>query len=131
MQIKEVENVRADKFLWAVRLFKTRAIATEEINKGRVLINGSKIKPSRVIKKGDVVDIVKPPITFSYQVLLITDNRQPAKNIEFVLKDVTKSEELEKMELLKTGKTSIYREKGLGRPTKKERRILDDFIEDF
>jgi len=131
MQIKEVENLRIDKWLWAVRLFKTRSQAAEAVKKGRVLVNNQKIKPSFVVKKGMIIDIVRPPITFSYQVLGLLGNRQSAKIVVDFVKDVTKPEELEKLELMKLGHTSIYREKGKGRPTKKERREIDDFLNEW
>ncbi len=127
MQLKEVENLRIDKWLWAVRLFKTRSQAAEAIKKGRVLINGVKLKPSRIIKKGEVIDIVKPPVTFSYRVLGLLGNRQSAKIVVDYVKDVTKPEELERLELIKAGNVTAYRERGMGRPTKKERREIDDF----
>jgi len=127
MQLKEVENLRIDKWLWAVRLFKTRSQASEAIKKGRVLVNGDKVKPSRIVKKGEIVDIIKPPVTYSYRVLGLLGNRQSAKIVVDYVKDVTKPEELERLELMKAGKTTAYRERGLGRPTKKERREIDDF----
>jgi ribosome-associated heat shock protein Hsp15 len=130
-QIKEQENLRIDKWLWAVRLFKTRNKAAEAIKKGHVTINGQKIKPSREIKKGEIVNIRRNSIIFSFKVLGLLSNRQSAKIVVDYVKDVTSPEEIEKLELLKAGRSSIYREKGTGRPTKKERRILDDFLDDW
>jgi ribosome-associated heat shock protein Hsp15 len=127
MQLKEVENLRIDKWLWAVRLFKTRSQAAEAIKKGRVLINGEKIKPSRIVKKGEVIDIIKPPVTYSYRVIGLLGSRQSAKIVVDYVKDITKPEELERLELLKAGNVTAYREKGMGRPTKKERREIDNF----
>lgn len=131
MQLKEVENLRVDKWLWAVRLFKTRSLASEAIKKGRVLINGNKLKPSRIIKKGEIIDIVKPPITYSYRVLGLLGNRQSAKIVVDYVQDITKPEELDKIEFIKAGNINAYREKGLGRPTKKERREIDDYSQDW
>ncbi len=131
MQIKEVENLRIDKWLWAVRIFKTRSQAAEAVKKGRVLVNNQKVKPSFVVKKGLIIDVVRPPVTYSYQVLGLLGSRQSAKIVVDFVKDVTKPEELEKLELMKLGKTTFYREKGKGRPTKKERREIDDFLNDW
>lgn len=131
MQLKEVENLRIDKWLWAVRLFKTRSLAAEAIKKGRVLIGGNKIKPSRAIKRGEIVDIVKPPVTFSYRVLGLLGNRQSAKIVVDYVADVTKPEEIERLAMLKAGNVTAYREKGMGRPTKKERREIDEFNDEW
>jgi len=130
-QIKEVENLRIDKWLWAVRLYKTRSKAAEAIKKGHVTINGNKIKPSKEIKKGEVVEIKRDTIKFAFKVLGLLGNRQSAKIVVDFLQDVTSNEELEKFELKKAGRSSIYRKKGLGRPTKRERRVLDDFLDDW
>ena len=131
VQIKEVENLRIDKWLWAVRLFKTRSKASDAIKKGHVTINGNKIKPSREIKRGEVVEIRRDTIIFSFKVLGLLGNRQSAKIVIDYLKDVTSAEEIEKYELKKAGRSSIFRQKGLGRPTKRERRILDSFLDEW
>ena len=130
-QIKEVENLRIDKWLWAVRLYKTRSKAAEAIKKGHVTINGTKIKPSKEIKKGEVVEIKRDTIKFAFKVLGLLGSRQSAKIVVDFLQDVTSNEELEKFELKKAGRSSVYRKKGLGRPTKRERRVLDDFLDDW
>ena len=130
-QIKEVENLRIDKWLWAVRLFKTRSKAAEAIKKGQVIINGNKIKPSREIKKGEIITIRRDSIYFSFKVKGLLANRQSAKIVIDFVEDVTTAEETEKFELKKAGRTSVFREKGLGRPTKKERRVLDNFLDDW
>lgn len=124
-----MENlVRVDKWLWAVRVFKTRSIATEACKKGRVTISDIAVKPSRVVKVGDVIKVRKPPVTYSYQVLGLAEKRMGAALVEGYMKDITPKEELD---LLDTQKNMGWfnRERGTGRPTKKERRDLDDFFE--
>lgn len=125
-----MENpVRIDKWLWAVRLFKTRSQATEACKKGRVVIDKVQVKPSRVVKTGDVVQIKRPPVTYSFKVLGLIEKRVGAKvAVEFV-KDITPKEELEVLEMQKHMGGWMQRDRGTGRPTKKERRDLDDFFE--
>lgn len=123
-------EVRIDKWLWAVRLFKTRSIAIDACKKGRVSIKGSNIKPSRMIKIGDVIDVRRAPITYSFEVLALTENRMGAKLVPDFMKDVTPASQLEILELSKlTG--FIDRARGTGRPTKKDRRDLDQFSDDY
>ena len=120
------EPVRIDKWLWAVRLFKTRTLATEECKKGRVTIEGISVKPSRVPKPGDIIKIRKNPVTYTYQVVGITGKRVGAKLAhEFVL-DITPPEELKILEIRQQMST-FERDRGAGRPTKKDRRDLDRF----
>ncbi|GAP71748.1 heat shock protein 15 [Candidatus Symbiothrix dinenymphae] len=119
---------RIDKWLWAVRLFKTRSLAAEECNKGRVSVNGVAAKPSRAVKVGDVVDVKKPPVTYSFRVLELTNNRVGAKLVATYLEDVTPPEQYEILELQKIS-GFVDRARGTGRPTKKERRELDEFLE--
>ena len=120
------EPVRIDKWLWAVRLFKTRTLATEECKKGRVTIEGISVKPSRVPKPGDIIKVRKNPITYSYKVVAITGKRVGAKLAhEFVL-DITPPEELKILEIRQQMST-FDRDSGSGRPTKKDRRDLDRF----
>ena len=121
-------EVRIDKFIWAVRLFKTRSLAAEECKKGRVLTNGSTVKPSRTVKVGDVVDIVKPPVTFSYKVLDLAEKRMGAKLVPDFIKDVTTDEQKEVLEMQKLS-YSLGRKKGSGRPTKRERRDIDKLMD--
>jgi ribosome-associated heat shock protein Hsp15 len=124
-------EIRIDKWLWAARIFKTRTIAADACRKGRISIGGNTLKPSRMIKTGDVIDVRKPPITWSFKVLQAIENRVGAKLIPEVLENVTSPKQLE---LLEMSKISGFegRAKGTGRPTKKDRRELDDFIdEDF
>jgi len=123
-------EVRIDKWLWAARIFKTRTIAAEACRKGKISMGGINLKPSRTIKTGDIIDVRKPPITWSFKVLQTIENRIGAKLIQDVLENVTSKEQLELLEISKAaGFTG--RAKGTGRPTKKERRDLDDFAEDI
>jgi ribosome-associated heat shock protein Hsp15 len=123
------EGVRIDKWLWAVRIFKTRSIAIEEINKNRVLINGYPVKPSRLITIGEELEVKKPPIIRSYKVLGLIDKRVGAKLAPQYVEDITPVEELNKLELARYNRSGV-RDKGSGRPTKKERRDLDVFFKD-
>lgn len=121
------EGIRIDKWLWAVRLFKTRSQASEECRKGKVLINGVAVKPSREIKTGEVIQLKKTPVNRSYKVLALTENRMAAKLVPEFMLETTPAADLEFLEIQK--KMSVYnRERGTGRPTKKERRDLDDFF---
>lgn len=120
-------EVRIDKWLWAVRIFKTRTIASDAIKMGRVTIGGQKVKPSRNVKVGEVIDVKKPPITYSFKVLALAENRMGAKLVPGFMENVTRKEQLD---LLEMNRISGFRDraKGLGRPTKKDRRDIDDFI---
>lgn len=121
------ENVRVDKWLWAVRIFKTRGEAAEACKKGHVLIDKLPVKPSRTLRPGYIVQVRKPPIERSYKVLGLSEKRITAKlTDEFVL-DVTPPEVLKLLEMQKDMRLTM-REKGTGRPTKKERRDLDEFF---
>jgi ribosome-associated heat shock protein Hsp15 len=118
-----LEKERLDKWLWTVRVFKTRAMATEACRKGRILVNGMEAKPSREIKPGESVTVRKPPLVYSYIVKNLTNSRLPAKLVPEFLDDQTSPEELEK---LKVRDSFFYtRDRGTGRPTKKERREID------
>lgn len=125
----EKEEVRIDKWLWAVRLFKTRSIAIEACKKGRITIKGMNIKPSRMIKVGEVIEIRKPPVTYSFEVLALTERRMGAKLVPDFRKDVTPQSELDILEMSKIS-GFVDRARGTGRPTKKDRRDLESFIED-
>jgi len=130
-----MNEVRIDKWMWATRIFKTRTIAVEACKKGRISINNVTIKPSRMIKIGDVIEVRKPPITYSFKVLDLTQNRVGAKLVPNFLKNVTPPEQYEILELSRIS-GFIDRAKGTGRPTKKDRRNIDDFndplyIDDF
>ena len=119
-------EVRIDKWMWATRIFKTRTIALEACKKNRVLVNDTPAKPSRMIKAGDIVQVRKPPITYSFKVLDITSNRIGAKLVPQFLENITPPEEYEILELQKIS-GFVDRVRGTGRPTKKERRDLDNF----
>lgn len=121
------EGVRIDKWLFAVRLYKTRSLASEECRKGKVTIGGMPVKPSREIKEGETIQIRKPPITRSYKILALTENRMAAKLVPEFMVETTPASELE---ILETQKYMSFfnRDKGTGRPTKKDRRDLDDFF---
>ena len=120
---------RVDKWLWAMRVFKTRTIATEACKKGRVSIGGVAVKPSRCIKEGDVIDVKKPPITDSFRVLKVTGNRLGAKLVPEYLENVTAPEQYELLEMTRIS-GFVDRRKGLGRPTKRDSRELSRFKEE-
>lgn len=126
---EEKTEVRIDKWLWAVRLFKTRTLAVEACKKGRIMIQGTNIKPSRMIRVGDVIQIKKPPITYSFKVLDLSEKRMGAKLVPEFMEDATPQSEYDILELSKVS-GFIDRDRGAGRPTKKDRRDLVDFIDD-
>ncbi len=121
------ESPRIDKWLWSVRVFKTRSLATEACRKGHVLINGLPVKPSHNIKPGDIIRVRKPPIYRSYQVIAPAVSRMGAKEVNSFMTEVTPPEELALLQNQKDMQWNT-RERGSGRPTKKERRNLDDFF---
>jgi ribosome-associated heat shock protein Hsp15 len=122
------ESVRIDKWLWAVRVFKTRSQATEACKKGRVEIGDLPVKPSRDVHPGEVVKVRKPPLTRSLKVLALAEKRMSAKLAADYVEDVTPPEELEILDMQKQMNWNS-RDRGAGRPTKKERRKLDDFFD--
>ena len=122
------EEVRIDKWLWATRIFKTRTIASDAFKKGRVTIKGQNVKPSHGIRVGQVVEVRKPPVTYSFEVLGLIENRVGAKLVPNYLKNVTSRDQLELLEMVKIS-GFVNRQKGLGRPTKKEGRELAQFTE--
>jgi ribosome-associated heat shock protein Hsp15 len=122
-------EARIDKWMWAVRIFKTRTIAAEACKKGRITINGSLAKAARMIKPGDVIQVKKPPITYSFKVLQTIEKRVGAKLVSEMMENVTTPDQLALIELLKLEKDN-NRAKGTGRPTKKERRSLEEFVDD-
>jgi ribosome-associated heat shock protein Hsp15 len=121
-------DVRIDKWLWAVRIYKTRSLATESCRKGHVSIGNLPVKPSRAVHIGEVVKVRKSPIVRSFKVLGMAEKRMSAKLTEDFLEDVTPPEELELQEMQKNMRW-ITRDPGTGRPTKKDRRELDDFFD--
>ena len=123
-------EIRIDKWLWAVRVFKTRTIATEACKKGRVTMeNGIVVKPSRTIKVGDVINVRKSPVTYSFRVLALTENRLGAKLVPEYMENITPQSQLDLLEIVKIS-GFIDRRKGLGRPTKREGRELAKFNEE-
>lgn len=123
-----MNEVRVDKWLWAMRVFKTRTVATEACKKGRVYVGNAIAKPSRTIKVGDVVNVRKPPVTYSFKVLALTQNRLGAKLVPDYMENITPKSELDLLEIVKIS-GFIDRRKGLGRPTKREGRDLAQFTE--
>ena len=121
-------EVRIDKWLWAVRLFKTRSLAAEACKKGKVIVQNIQVKPSRNVKVGDVISIKRNPILFSFKVLGLSENRMNAKLVSEFMLNVTTPDQLELIELAKLAGQS-GRDRGTGRPTKKDRREIEDFVE--
>lgn len=122
-------EVRIDKWLWAMRIFKTRTIATDACKKGRVSVGNAIAKPSRTIKIGDIVQVRKPPVTYSFKVLALTENRLGAKLVPEYMENVTPRSELDLLEVVRIS-GFVDRRKGLGRPTKREGRDLARFTEE-
>jgi ribosome-associated heat shock protein Hsp15 len=122
-------NSRIDKWLWAVRIFKTRTDAAEACKKGWILVNDVHVKPSRDIKIDDVITVKRPPVNYVYRVVGLVENRQSAKNVPLYAENITPQEELD---MLKIQRSTLFvqRDRGTGRPTKKERRDIDRFVED-
>ena len=125
-------EVRIDKWTWAMRIFKTRTIATEACKKGRVTIGSGDsaviAKPARMIKVGDIVNIRKPPVTYSFRVLALTENRLGAKLVPEYMENITPQSQYDLLEVVKIS-GFVDRRKGLGRPTKREGRELSKFTE--
>jgi ribosome-associated heat shock protein Hsp15 len=123
-------NVRIDKFLWAVRIFKTRSLATSACRMGRILINNTGIKPSRMIEGNEILTVKKPPVTYVYKVKEPVENRVSAKLVANYLEDITPETEKLKIDISRTISAG-FRRKGIGRPTKKERRVIDRWQDGF
>ncbi|MBE6320512.1 MAG: RNA-binding S4 domain-containing protein [Bacteroidales bacterium] len=122
-------EIRVDKYLWAMRIYKTRSIATDACKCGRVKMNGVEIKPSRAFHVGDVFTVRKGPITYTYRILQLASNRLGAKMVPEYLQDITPKEQLELLELARYAAQS-GRDRGTGRPTKKDRRDIEQFFSD-
>ncbi len=120
---------RVDKYLFAMRIYKTRSMAADACKKGRVTMNGVELKPSRTFKIGDKFSVRKGPVTFSYEVLRLSENRLGAKLVPDYMRDITSQDQLELLELAKLAGQS-GRDRGTGRPTKKDRREIEQFISD-
>ncbi|MBQ2414561.1 MAG: RNA-binding S4 domain-containing protein [Rikenellaceae bacterium] len=123
-------EVRLDKWLWAVRVFKTRSDAADAIRSNRVLVNDAYAKPSREVKVGDVVSVKKMPVVYQYRVVELVSSRQPAKNVPMYATDITPQSELDKLNVPRET-IFIVRDRGTGRPTKKERRELDSLMDNL
>ena len=121
-------EARIDKWMWAVSIFKTRTIAAEACKKGRVTINGSQVKAARMIKPNDVIQVKKPPIIYSFKVLQAIQKRVGAKLVPEVMENVTTPDQYELLEMSKVS-GFVDRARGTGRPTKKDRRSLEDFTD--
>ena len=128
MESKNTE-ARVDKWLWSARISKTRTIAAAACKKGQIPLRGAQLKPSRLIKVGDVIEVRKPPVTYSFKVLQAIERRVGAKLIPEILEDVTPPQQYELLEMSKIS-GFVNRAKGTGRPTKKDRRSLDEFTQD-
>jgi ribosome-associated heat shock protein Hsp15 len=120
--------IRFDKFVWSVRLTKTRSIATELISKGKIRINGLDVKPSKDVKVSDVIYVLKNSAVYTYKIKALIDKRVGPKLVIDYLEDITPLEEIEKFKLY-VDSQSVYRQNGTGKPTKKDRRSLDDFLD--
>lgn len=123
-------SYRWDKYIWSVRLTKTRSQASEELSKGRIKINGASIKPSKEPKIGDTIQISKNSAVFSFKVIQLLDKRVGAKLVSDYIIDTTPPEEIEKFKLYQKAQ-SAYRDLGTGKPSKKDRRDIDSFLTDW
>jgi len=121
------ETVRIDKYLWAVRVFKTRSQATEACKKGRVSMDDAPVKPSRMVSAGDEIQVKKMPVVYSYRIKDPIEKRVGAKIVDRFVEDITPGEELLKLKM--QDDFFVQRDRGAGRPTKKERRLLDDILD--
>ena len=125
-----MKEVRIDKWLWAMRIFKTRTIATDAVKKGRVTVgdNPNPVKPSRTVTVGDVVHVRKSPVTYSFRVRAVTENRLGAKLVPEYMENITPQSQYDILEVVKIS-GFVDRRKGLGRPTKREGRELSKFTD--
>lgn len=121
-------EARIDKWLWAARIYKTRTLSSDACKNGRITINGALAKPSRTVKVGDQVGVKKSPITYSFRVLQTIEKRVGAKLLPEVFENITPPEQYELLEMNRIS-GFVDRARGTGRPTKKDRRALDDFAE--
>lgn len=127
-KLKIQNEARLDKWLWAARIFKTRSIAADACKNGRVTMKGVNSKPSRMVKIGDVIDVKKAPVTFSFRIINAIESRVGAKLLPQVYENVTDPKQYELLEMSRIS-GFVDRAKGTGRPTKKDRRAMDAFIE--
>lgn len=125
-----MDEARIDKWLWAARIFKTRSIAADACKNGRVTIGGVNVKPSHMVKVGETVSVRKPPITYSFRILKTIEMRVGAKLLTEIYENVTAPEQYELLEMTRIS-GFVDRARGTGRPTKKDRRSLDAFINEM
>lgn len=125
-----MSDIRLDKYLWAVRIFKTRSDAADAIRQNRVLVNDAYAKPSREVKVGDRISVRRERVHYSYKVLDLVSSRQPAKNVPLYCLNTTPQEELDKLNVPHET-IFVFRERGMGRPTKKDRRNIDALMDGF
>lgn len=123
-----MDDIRLDKYLWAVRVFKTRSDAAEAIRNNRVAVNGGYCKPSREVREGDIIEVKRMPVVYRYKVTGLVSSRQPAKNVPDYCVNITPQEELDKLSAPRET-VFVFRERGTGRPTKKERREIDALMD--
>ena len=125
-----MDDIRLDKYLWAVRIFKTRSDAADAIRNNKVLVNDAYCKPSREVHVGDEITVKRLPVVYRYRVLDYVSSRQPAKNVPMYCLNITPQEELDKL-FAPRETVFVFRERGMGRPTKKERREIDALMMNY
>lgn len=123
-----MNEARIDKWLWAARIFKTRSVAANACKTGRVTVNGTNAKPARMIKAGEVIHVKKPPVTYSFKVLQCIEQRVGAKLVPDIYENVTDAKQYELLEMSRIS-GFVDRARGTGRPTKKDRRAIDAFVD--
>lgn len=122
-----METARIDKWLWAARIFKTRSIAAQACKGGRVTINGAIAKPAHIVSAGDHVGVRKPPVAYTFEVIDPIQMRVGAAKVPLVMRNITPREQLDYLRMIREGRNAV-RDRGMGRPTKKERREIDDYM---
>jgi ribosome-associated heat shock protein Hsp15 len=128
--MSDKKEIRIDKFLWSARIYKTRSIASDECRKGRIIIKDIQVKPSRVVIANEIIIVKKPPVIYTYRIIEPIENRVSAKLVEQFIEDLTPEPEKAKLNI-RGSVGIIHRDKGTGRPTKKERRQIDRIKDDF
>jgi ribosome-associated heat shock protein Hsp15 len=126
----DIKPVRIDKYLWAVRIFKTRSLAADACRMGRIMINDNPVKPSRSLARNEIITVRKPPVIYTFKVKELSENRISAKLVTNYIEDLTPENEKLKLEIHRSGSAG-HRKRGSGRPTKKERRIIDMWQDGF
>ena len=122
-----MNEARIDKWLWAARIFKTRTIAADACKNGRVAVNDVNVKPSRMVKVGDTISVRKPPVTYSFRILKTIEQRVGAKLVPEIYENITTPDQYELLEMNRIS-GFVNRQRGTGRPTKKDRRAMDAFV---